>query len=300
MTIDEITLYALFVVMTLLAMAFVIPTLTRVGQTHSAEAETLEHRRALSSALRDEMARLKEDRDRGLLAEGDYSAALEDIERRVLEETRELNGNHEARTYRPAPVIAAVAALFAVVTIMGYGLKGSPELMRLADDQKVLEGKANIEQLETYLKDNHKDGRAWVLLARQRAAKDDFAGAVEAYRTAREVMTKVRNDPSVSLEMAAALLTTRNERNTREALPLLEAVHNLNPADERVTQLLVMAATDLEEWQMAANAVETLLGSMNPESPSYMEAREMLDRLRSIEQRAAQAKVKREKEKASE
>lgn len=288
MTTDEIILYSLFVVMTLIAMAFVVPTLMRVSEKHQPREEALEHREALSAALREEKQRLDEDRRRGLVSEADHALMMEDLERRALEENAQIESAETSRTFSPAIVIGAVAALFAVVTIMGYGLKGSPELMRLADDQRVLEGTANVEQLQIYLKDNRRDGRAWVLLARKLAEKDDFAGAVNAYRTAREVMTKVRNDPSVTLEMAAALLTTHNRRDTAEALPLLEEVHNMRPEDVRITQLLVMAATDLEEWKRAADAMESLLMTMSPSSPDYMEAREMLDRLRRVEKATAE------------
>ncbi len=288
MTTDEIILYSLFVVMTLIAMAFVVPTLMRVSEKHQPREEALEHREALSAALREEKQRLDEDRRRGLVREADHALMMEDLERRALEESAQIESAETSRTFSPAIVIGAVAALFAVVTIMGYGLKGSPELMRLADDQRVLEGTANVEQLQIYLKDNRRDGRAWVLLARKLAEKDDFAGAVNAYRTAREVMTKVRNDPSVTLEMAAALLTTHNRKDTAEALPLLEEVHNMRPEDVRITQLLVMAATDLEEWKRAADAMESLLMTMSPSSPDYMEAREMLDRLRRVEKATAE------------
>ncbi len=288
MTTDEIILYSLFVVMTLIAMAFVVPTLMRVSEKHQPREEALEHREALSAALREEKQRLDEDRRRGLVSEADHALMMEDLERRALEESAQIESAETSRTFSPAIVIGAVAALFAVVTIMGYGLKGSPELMRLADDQRVLEGTANVEQLQIYLKDNRRDGRAWVLLARKLAEKDDFAGAVNAYRTAREVMTKVRNDPSVTLEMAAALLTTHNRKDTAEALPLLEEVHNMRPEDVRITQLLVMAATDLEEWKRAADAMESLLMTMSPSSPDYMEAREMLDRLRRVEKATAE------------
>ena len=142
-----------------------------------------------------------------------------------------------------------------------------------------------MEELQLYLKDNRKDGRAWILLAHQLAEKDDFEGAINAYRTGREVMTKVRSDPTVALEMAAALLTTRQTDHVKEALPILNDLHTLNPEDLRVTQLLVMAATQLEEWKVAADAVESLLMTMSPDNPEYMEAREMLDRLRSLERK---------------
>lgn len=286
MTTDEILLYALFIVMTLVAIAFVVPTLAKVGERHQPENEAKEHLAALSDALRQEFLRLEEDKRRGTIAAADYAVMVEDIERRALEERRQVSeSTTQSRAFSPAIVIASVTALFAIVTIMGYGLKGSPELMRLAGDQKVLEGKANVEELQIYLKDNRKDGRAWVLLARQLAEKGDFEGAVNAYRTAREVMTKVRSDPTVALEMAAALLTARTPAHEREALPLLQDLHLLNPSDQRVTQLLVMAATDLQEWKIAGDAVESLLMTMSPDNPNYMEARDMLDRLRDVEKR---------------
>lgn len=284
-TADELTLYAIFLVMVVVAFLFVVPTLSKVSKNAHVDRESETHKRALREALKGEYERLQEEKRLGSLTEAEYRRMEEDIERRALEEASQIEANTERKAYSPAVVIASAAALIAVVTIMGYGLKGSPELMRLADSQKVLEGKADIPQLELYLKDNHKDGRAWVLLARKRAEKDDFEGAIVAYRTAREVMTKVRQDPDVALEMAAALVTTRDKAHLKEALPLLENLHTLTPSDLRVTQLLVMTATEIEEWKVAADTVESLLTNMSPDNPQYMEAREMLDRLRQMQQR---------------
>ena len=286
MTTEEILLYTLLVVMTIVAIAFLVPTLIRVGDRHTSQDEAEEHLKALSDALRQEYERLKEDYRRGVIAEKDYAQMVEEIERRALEEHRQVDESRTStKAYSPAVVIAGITALVVIVAVMGYGLKGSPEMMRLAGSQHVLEGKANVEELQLYLKDNRKDGRAWILLAHQLAEKDDFEGAINAYRTGREVMTKVRSDPTVALEMAAALLTTRQTDHVKEALPILNDLHTLNPEDLRVTQLLVMAATQLEEWKVAADAVESLLMTMSPDNPEYMEAREMLDRLRSLERK---------------
>ena len=90
MTTEEILLYTLLVVMTIVAIAFLVPTLIRVGDRHTSQDEAEEHLKALSDALRQEYERLKEDYRRGVIAEKDYAQMVEEIERRALEEHRHL------------------------------------------------------------------------------------------------------------------------------------------------------------------------------------------------------------------
>lgn len=54
MTTEEILLYTLLVVMTIVAIAFLVPTLIRVGDRHTSQDEAEEHLKALSDALRQE------------------------------------------------------------------------------------------------------------------------------------------------------------------------------------------------------------------------------------------------------
>lgn len=291
MSTDEMILYALFAVMVVVAILFIVPTLTKVGDAQRANQEGEEHKAQLGEALREAMTLLKDEKARGTLSDEEYARMADDIERRAVEEVKQVTVKESGRSFSPAVVISGVVATIVFIAAAGYLYAGSPELMRLHDSQLVLEGKATVEQLELYLKNNHRDGRAWVLLARQRAEKGDIPGAIEAYRTGREVMDKVRADPTVALELSAALLANKTQANLREALPLLQDIHGVQPGDVQVTQMLVVAAMELEEWKIGADALEELLGTMSPDQRDYLEVRELLSRLRRLEQEKASTKA---------
>ena len=84
-----------------------------------------------------------------------------------------------------------VTSMMVLLSALCYGFLGAPEVMRLTEDQKVLQGTASAEAIETYLGDNEKDGRAWVLLAHRRIEGATSRGAAAAYREAFRVEKKI-------------------------------------------------------------------------------------------------------------
>lgn len=63
----------------------------------------------------------------------------------------------------------------------------------------------DVGALERHLKDEPRDGRAWVLLARARMQANEFDAAARAFTQAMQVSTRVARDPGVLCEAADAL-----------------------------------------------------------------------------------------------
>lgn len=294
---DRLILFALMGLMLVVAALFLVPTTSKSFDEGKTGSEEADHRRELLDALRDQKRRLDEDRASGRITEALYEELLSDLERRMLEEhegrpseTAEevaYTGGTKPLSVTPATLTVIVVAILVGIPTGLYAIMGAPEMMRLSQDQKVLEGTAAPEAIETYLRDNGRDGRAWVLLARKRVEAGDYAGAATAYREARKAQTKVRNDPEVMLEFGAALLTSGDARLLPEAKSVLQEALRAQPDNMKAVELLAIAAFQTQDWGLAAEQIRTVLATLEPDSPRYVQYAETL---RLLERRAAEAR----------
>lgn len=283
-------LYGLMGLMLLIAIAMIVPTLLKTDDLKDHEAETI-YRGLLKEALREEKSRLDEELSRGSLSTALHAELMDDLARRAVEENRRASagGDPLATEKKPmrtpmAAITAGVVALLVGLSVGIYSLNGAPELMRLSQDQKVLEGTASTEAIETYLGDNPKDGRAWVLLARRKAEGADFVAASDAYRRARQVNAKVAGDPSVSLEFGAALLSTESPAHFREAKDVLSAALAQDPENLQLVELTAIAAMQTSDWDLALANLRVILRHMSPDRPEYVRYEATV---RELEHRAA-------------
>ncbi len=294
---DRLILFALMGLMLVVAALFLVPTTSKSFDKEKTGSDEADHRRELLEALREQKHRLDEDRASGRITEALYEELLTDLERRMLEEhegrpSETAEEAAETGTAKPLRMTPATLTVIVVAILVGiptglYTIMGAPEMMRLAEDQKVLEGTATPEAIETYLRDNSRDGRAWVLLARKRVEAGDYAGAATAYREARKAQTKVRNDPEVMLEFGAALLTAGEPRLLPEAKSVLQEALSTQPDNMKAVELLAIAAFQTQDWKLAAEQVRTVLGTLEPDSPRYVQYAETL---RLLERREAEAR----------
>ena len=294
---DRLILFALMGLMLVVAALFLVPTTSKSFDKEKTGSDEADHRRELLEALRDQKRRLDEDRASGRITEALYEELLTDLERRMLEEhegrpSETAEEAAETGTAKPLRMTPATLTVIVVAILVGiptglYTIMGAPEMMRLAEDQKVLEGTATPEAIETYLRDNSRDGRAWVLLARKRVEAGDYAGAATAYREARKAQTKVRNDPEVMLEFGAALLTAGEPRLLPEAKSVLQEALSTQPDNMKAVELLAIAAFQTQDWKLAAEQIRIVLGTLEPDSPRYVQYAETL---RILERREAEAR----------
>ena len=294
---DRLILFALMGLMLVVAALFLVPTTSKSFDKEKTGSDEADHRRELLEALREQKHRLDEDRASGRITEALYEELLTDLERRMLEEhegrpSETAEEAAETGTAKPLRMTPATLTVIVVAILVGiptglYTIMGAPEMMRLAEDQKVLEGTATPEAIETYLRDNSRDGRAWVLLARKRVEAGDYAGAATAYREARKAQTKVRNDPEVMLEFGAALLTAGEPRLLPEAKSVLQEALSTQPDNMKAVELLAIAAFQTQDWKLAAEQIRIVLGTLEPDSPRYVQYAETL---RILERREAEAR----------
>ena len=212
---------------------------------------------------------------------------LADLRRRILEEQKPALNDEEKNLSR-APLkatrgelAAIVIALVTFVSVGSYWFLGSPEMLELAQAQKVLQGTASAESIETYLEKAPKDGRAWVLLAHRKIDEGDFRTASRAYKAARDSSAR---DPDVMLEYGAAVLTAKETELYADAYKALNEALVMKAGDPRAEQLALMGAVAIEDWSGAASLVRNMIQNMQAEQTLRM--------LESRAQRKAETKAK--------
>lgn len=295
---DRAILYAIEFVMLAVAIAALMPTILRAGKGSGESLGTDDARATLEAALRSEKSRLDDELTRGAISKTLYESLLSDLRARALEETRALDSG-EVPLPDAEPVTksmrfklaAGVTSLIVLLSAACYGFLGAPEIMRLTEDQKVLQGTASAEAIETYLKDNARDGRAWVLLAHRRIDAEDFKGAGAAYREAMRVEKKIASDPDILLEYGAAVLTANDEEFLGDAKAALLKAQSIEPDNPKAIELVGMAAFATQDWVLAKRQLERMLEGMSPDRAEYIRFEQTIrvldERIKANETRAA-------------
>ena len=315
---ERAILYAIEFVMLVVAIAALMPTIFRAdsarGRESAGKAQEADSRIELEEALRSEKARLDDELARGLVTQAIYEQLLSDLRSRTLEELRALQSKEnvspdaEPVTKQMRIRLAVgVTSMMVLLSALCYGFLGAPEVMRLTEDQKVLQGTASAEAIETYLGDNEKDGRAWVLLAHRRIEGGDFKGAAAAYREAFRVEKKIAADPDILLEYGAAVLTANDAEFLDDAKAALLKAQTMQPENPKAIELVGMAAFATKDWVLAKHQLEIMLSRMTPDRPEYMRFEETIkvldERIRADREaldRAAREAQKQAAEEASE
>ena len=291
-------LYAVCALMLVIALAALLPTIFRAkeAETEATSAERAE--KLVSEALRAEKAQLDHDFAEGRLDRTHYEAMLSDLRWRILEEQKPALSEEEKGAERVplkitrGALAALVIALVTFVSVGSYWFLGAPEMLELAEAQKVLQGTASAESIETYLEKAPKDGRAWVLLAHKKIDEGDFRTASRAYKAARDASEKIARDPDVMLEYGAAVLTAKETALYADAHKALREALVLKAGDPRAEQLALMGAVASEDWSGAAALVRSMIQKMPPDSADYMQAEQTLRMLEARAESKAQSQAK--------
>lgn len=290
---DEILLYLVLLGMLLLAVGMILPALLRIGRTTgSVRNEDEAYGEAMLEVFRRQFAALDDDLRTGVISRARWEELTDDLRRRMLEEHDAVFHDPNASEAAPGPdhvsgplVTGLVVAGMAAVSVGLYAANGAPELLELEKAQHVHSGQATTPDIERYLEKSPEDGRAWVLLAHRYVEAEAYPKALDAYRRGRSANTKVAEDPTVMLELAATLVTVGGHDNFREAQPLVTRALDKLPGDKRALELLALTASANRDWKTAADTLARLLEGMSPDTPAYLRYEQTLKRLRELAER---------------
>ena len=204
----------------------------------------------------DQLSELERDLRRGLVAESDADGARTEIERRILSTTNTIG--------RETGVVKAarkgVQLLFAI-TLAGvvpgaalalYIVLGSPDIPnipyasrnipaekeKIAEQLRLRETQELAASLETKLKNEPNNIKAWVMLGRTYLALGQILDAQNALETAHGLAP---NDPNVLVQYAESLIPLENNVITERIRDLFNRAFIANPRHPKARYYLALA-----------------------------------------------------------
>jgi cytochrome c-type biogenesis protein CcmH len=238
-TIDVMTLWSLFALMTAMAIFAVLWPLARSKGMRRSGSDL--------AVYRDQLEEIQRDRAAGQIGDAEAEAAKVEVSRRLI-------GAAEAATPGPLPVATAtwhrrlVAVIALVVLPLGVGglyLKvGSPELpgqplaARAADVQNSSIDRL-VGQVEAHLVANPEDARGWEVIAPVYLRLGRFDDAVKARRNLLRLGGETAERQS---DLGEALVGTANGIVTAEAKTAFERAVALDGQDVKARYFLGLAA----------------------------------------------------------
>jgi cytochrome c-type biogenesis protein CcmH len=269
-------LFALVAVaLVVVALAFVLPALLKTR----ARGDEASRATVNAEIYRQEVDELQQEVARGELPPDEAQSMRQEMHRRLMEETRP-----SEPTKSPVPRARAVALFVAVALPVVAGILyftvGKPGA--LTEDPPAPVGEAvkgdYIEQLQSHLSRQPRDGRGWVLLARAQADRNEFKAAAAAYEKALTVSEKVAKDPGVLCEYADALGMAQGGRLAGRPAELIAKALAINPAHPAALEMAGSVAYEEGRYVDAVRYWKQLLADLTPGSDRHSELSEAVAR----------------------
>jgi cytochrome c-type biogenesis protein CcmH len=233
------------------------------------------------AVLRQQRDELQRERARGLLGEAEFRSALEDLQRRLLEDTGAAATGPRGRA--ASGLTFAVLAALPVAALCIYLLVGSPQFAAqsvpaAADGADSSRDAVTLAALEAHVGRAPTDARAWVMLARLRMQADLFASAADAYARAIEASRKVAADPGVWSEYADALGMAQGGSLAGRPREAIDRALALDAAHPRALEMAGSAAYEARDFRAATDYWRRLLGQLAPGTPEHAQLAAAIER----------------------
>lgn len=223
-------------------------------------------RRQLNAAIyRDQLARLERDRADNLLAEADYTQARDELQRGVIEDTREGDATLVNRT--PRKTIVALGLLLPVAALGLYVVLGSPAAMQapIGPQQKVTtqDMERLVEGLAAKLQQDPGNLEGWSMLARSYKMLGRNNEAEQAFDRAGAFMD---NDAQLLAVYADLAATNANGNFAGKPTQLIQKALKVDPDNGMALWLAGTAAFRAQQYEVAIRSWERLTKQLEPDS----------------------------------
>lgn len=207
--------------------------------------------------LRDQRRELEAELARGAITPEQHAVAKLELERRVLEEVATPSVGAGSAARRGSPwLVASVAGLFPIATLLLYLIVGAPQAFGPPAASPGAGQHVTLEQVEMLvgrlaerLEQQPDDPQGWTMLARANYALKRYEQAVKAYERA---TTLVPNDASLLADYADALATTLGGNLAGTPMELVRRALALDPNQWKA---LALAGTEAFERKAYAEAI---------------------------------------------
>lgn len=259
----------------LIAIVFVLPPALQRSAQSKDKAED-ERRQANIAVYRDQLAELESDLQNGIASQEQYAHDREEIERRLLEDTKgeepERKVTTTAATARnTAYAIGIAIPLVAITFYLGVGnpkaVDGPPPVQtqaNVASGQRTqAEIEANVAALAKRLQSNPTDAQGWIMLARSYSSMDKFAESAGAYTKATELTP---NDADLWAEFAFATAMANGRSLEGRPMELIDRALKVDPENAKALQLAGSAAFQAKDYKKAVDYWQRVLKQVPPGS----------------------------------
>jgi cytochrome c-type biogenesis protein CcmH len=226
----------------------------------------LSHRQFNAAILRDQLAKLDQDVAEGTLSEADHAQARAELQRRALEDTRELEAVNTLRA--PKKTMAAVGVLVPVAAVALYMLIGNPAGM--SENAAVPHQIANQQDLEKMvlaladkLEKEPNNPKGWAMLARSYKVIGRNAEAEKAFERAGSFI-----DDDAQMLAAYADVMASNNGGTLLGKPsmLIQKALKADPNNPMALWLSGTADLEAKNYPAALRTWERLAAMLQPGS----------------------------------
>ncbi|EXI77508.1 MAG: Formate-dependent nitrite reductase complex subunit NrfG [Candidatus Accumulibacter appositus] len=280
------TSFILFAALLVIAVvALLLPPLLRAPRPSGGA----DQREANLAIFRDQLAEIERERDNGSLAEADFEQANNELQRRLLEEVQpDARAQHETRPGRKTAL--ALLLVLPLAAAGGYALLGNQAALdplqrqaRITPQQ--IEGMVN--GLVEKLKENPDDSKGWLMLARSYKVLERFPEAAEAYGRAGAL---VDEDPELLADYAEVLSRSQGGKLQGKPTELVERALKIDPNAPQALLLAGAAASDRQQFALAADYWARLLPQFEPGSDEAKALAAAVERAREIAAQPASGK----------
>ena len=261
----------------LIALVFVLPP--ALQRSSEADRKTEDERREANIAVyRDQLSELESDLKNGIVSQEQYTQDRDEIERRLLEDTKsgtsEVKASTTAATARyTAYAIGIAIPLVAVVFYLNVGnpkaIEGPPPTtvqprMGAGGGERTQEQiEANVAALAKRLQSNPADAEGWTMLARSYSSMGKFPESVGAYTKATELTPK---NADLWAEFAFATAMANGRSLEGGPMELIDHALKVDPENLKALQLAGTAAFQAKDYKKAIGYWERVLKRVPPDS----------------------------------
>jgi cytochrome c-type biogenesis protein CcmH len=262
----------------LLALAFILPPALKRSEESQRENEE-ERKRANIAVYRDQLSELEADLENGIVSQEQYAQDRDEIERRLLEDTR-ISSSKDKPATAPGGARSTAYALglgIPVVAVIFYLNVGNPKAVTgeaavsaPANATAPASGERTQEQIEASvaalakrLQENPSDAQGWVMLARSYSSMQKFSEAAGAYAKATE-LTPDNADLWSDYAFASAMAAGRNLEGRPSEL--IQQALKVDPNNAKALQLAGSAAFQARDYNKAVDYWQRVLKQVPPGS----------------------------------
>jgi cytochrome c-type biogenesis protein CcmH len=237
--------------------------------------------------FRDELRELERCRAERLLDENDFEQARCELQRRLLEETRQAAAT-TARSPQTGSGRGAALALLVALPLAaagGYALLGTPQALNPANTQAGAgdrEMDILLQRLVARLQTEPDDLQSWLMLARSYRTLERFAESAEAFGHAEPLLD---GQPLLLADYAEVLARANGGRFAGKPDALIAQALKNGPDEPQILFIAGVAASERGDFAAIADYWGRLLRQIDPDSDearslgaSVEHARRMLDR----------------------